>query len=309
MDTEHSPPDANPPAPARPGAEARATGAGANVLRHHAVIRQQHNDDPRLAFLPEEVGAAPISESNSRDRDRHDEAPSAPQGPLRKETWNASAAPAVPPTVTTRRIAPSERPLPVRMPARVPETRKAHRRSNNRSIVSFLSGTAVGALGMWLVTMQPALDAPRLQMAPLGTAGRALGAPASAHDAGVSRDPASAGSTTTVPSTVPSPPAPVAASSRSARDESPPVTPLIPSQGALLVDSEPSGARVFVNGQPVGSTPVVLKEMPVGSRVVRVEADGYRAWSAAIRVVANQETRLDVRLDRVGPGSERTPRP
>ena len=69
-------------------------------------------------------------------------------------------------------------------------------------------------------------------------------------------------------------------------------------RGAIVVDSDPVGARVFVNGEPVGSTPVVLPDVPVGSRVVRIEADGYEHWSSAIRVVANQETRVAATLRR-----------
>jgi PEGA domain len=68
--------------------------------------------------------------------------------------------------------------------------------------------------------------------------------------------------------------------------------------GALLVVSDPPGARVFVNGRLVGSTPLDLPDVPVGSRVVRVEADGYEAWASAIRVVANQQTRVDASLRR-----------
>lgn len=68
--------------------------------------------------------------------------------------------------------------------------------------------------------------------------------------------------------------------------------------GTLIVNSEPAGARVIVNGKRVGSTPVILAEMPAGSRVVRIEADGYAAWSGAVRVVANQETRIAATLHR-----------
>ncbi len=66
--------------------------------------------------------------------------------------------------------------------------------------------------------------------------------------------------------------------------------------GGLVVDSEPSGARVYVNGKPVGSTPLVLDEVPVGSRVMRVESDGYAAWSSVIRIVANQQTHVTATL-------------
>jgi len=53
----------------------------------------------------------------------------------------------------------------------------------------------------------------------------------------------------------------------------------------------PNGASVFVNDRPVGRTPLVLNDMPTGSRVVRVELKGYRRWSSAVSVVANQRTR------------------
>ena len=55
---------------------------------------------------------------------------------------------------------------------------------------------------------------------------------------------------------------------------------------------------MFVNGAAVGSTPLVLDNLPVGSRAVRIEADGYQRWSASTRVVANQQTRLSAILAR-----------
>jgi serine acetyltransferase len=61
------------------------------------------------------------------------------------------------------------------------------------------------------------------------------------------------------------------------------------------------GARVFINGQPVGVTPVVLKDVPAGSRAVRVEATGYGTWSASLQVTANRQTRVMAKLDRVIP--------
>ena len=72
-------------------------------------------------------------------------------------------------------------------------------------------------------------------------------------------------------------------------------------RGSLSIGSAPQGARVFVNGAPVGSTPLVLDNLPVGSRAVRIEADGYQRWSASTRVVANQQTRLSAILARSKP--------
>jgi hypothetical protein len=70
-------------------------------------------------------------------------------------------------------------------------------------------------------------------------------------------------------------------------------------RGSLAFRSAPQGARVFINGAFVGSTPLVLENLPVGSRAVRIEADGYQRWSASTQVVANQQTRVSATLGRV----------
>jgi len=69
-------------------------------------------------------------------------------------------------------------------------------------------------------------------------------------------------------------------------------------RGSLSIDSDPQGARVSVNGQFVGATPIVLDDLPAGSCVVRVESDGYELWSAAARVVANRQSRVSATLQR-----------
>jgi hypothetical protein len=56
------------------------------------------------------------------------------------------------------------------------------------------------------------------------------------------------------------------------------------------VNSVPGGAQVFINNLPVGTTPLLLRNLPVGSRVVRIELRGYRRWSSAVSVVADQRT-------------------
>jgi hypothetical protein len=67
-------------------------------------------------------------------------------------------------------------------------------------------------------------------------------------------------------------------------------------RGSLVVSSRPSGARVFLNGRSVGSTPLVLRNQAAGSRAVRVTLDGYESWSSAVQVVADTETRLSAEL-------------
>lgn len=69
-------------------------------------------------------------------------------------------------------------------------------------------------------------------------------------------------------------------------------------RGSLAVDSQPRGALVFVDGQMAGATPIVLNNVAAGSRVVRIESDGYVMWSGAARVVADQQTRVSANLQR-----------
>jgi PEGA domain len=66
--------------------------------------------------------------------------------------------------------------------------------------------------------------------------------------------------------------------------------------GSLRVDSQPAGAQVFVDGRPAGVTPLLDWELPAGSHVVRVEADGYSRWSSAVQVVAGKTLSLVANL-------------
>ena len=86
----------------------------------------------------------------------------------------------------------------------------------------------------------------------------------------------------------------IATNGTSARPTAPPPGPRF--RGHLVIESVPEGARVFVNQQAVGSTPIELPDLPAGSRAVRVEADGYELWSASVRVVAQQRTRVTANL-------------
>ena len=190
------------------------------------------------------------------------------------------------------------------------------------TLISFGGGVAAGVLAMWLAvaqappavvpssvefstpqtltsrTISPLFDLPPMpsdaQPAPqvtraattsrpspvatatIGTSGRRTGRPSQAAR------PARAASA--------APPAirrnPAAAST----------TPTSRYKGSLALRSAPQGAKVFVNGTFVGSTPLLLENLPVGSRAVRMEADGYQRWSTSTRVVADQQTGVSATL-------------
>jgi hypothetical protein len=80
-----------------------------------------------------------------------------------------------------------------------------------------------------------------------------------------------------------------------------PPTPSAPPEGftgTIFVDSRPRGARVFINGKAVGTTPLSLPEVPVGNHVVRLELPEHRAWSSSTRVTVGQTARVTGSLER-----------
>jgi serine/threonine protein kinase len=68
--------------------------------------------------------------------------------------------------------------------------------------------------------------------------------------------------------------------------------------GDLFVESRPPGATVFMDGKAVGTTPLSLQAVAAGSHVIRIEHEGYRRWSSAVRVVASQANRITASLER-----------
>lgn len=55
--------------------------------------------------------------------------------------------------------------------------------------------------------------------------------------------------------------------------------------GSLLVVSEPSGAAVKIDGQAMGTTPLQIDRIRVGSHAIHVSLDGYPVWSRSATVV------------------------
>jgi len=68
--------------------------------------------------------------------------------------------------------------------------------------------------------------------------------------------------------------------------------------GALLVESLPAGARVMLDGKAAGTTPLTLNNITAGSHVLRLEHDGYRRWSSAVRIVAGERNRVTASLEK-----------
>ncbi|HEX6050904.1 MAG TPA: PEGA domain-containing protein [Gemmatimonadaceae bacterium] len=89
-------------------------------------------------------------------------------------------------------------------------------------------------------------------------------------------------------------PAPAKPSSRA---EIPPVSQTF--TGVMYVDSRPRGARVLVDGKFMGTTPVRIPDLRIGSHVVRLQLADHGDWTTSTRVSAGQETRVTGSLERI----------
>ena len=69
--------------------------------------------------------------------------------------------------------------------------------------------------------------------------------------------------------------------------------------GSIFVDSRPRGARVFVDGRAVGTTPLSVPDVPIGSHVVRLELADHKPWTASRQVSAGQLERVTGSLERI----------
>ncbi|MFP2963707.1 PEGA domain-containing protein [Myxococcus sp. 1LA] len=58
-------------------------------------------------------------------------------------------------------------------------------------------------------------------------------------------------------------------------------------RGTATVNSRPAGARVFVDGEAVGFTPVTLPALPIGKHLLRVERPGFRQYGQIMEVATD----------------------
>lgn len=66
--------------------------------------------------------------------------------------------------------------------------------------------------------------------------------------------------------------------------------------GAISIDSNPQGARVYLDGEDRGMTPVDLREVPEGKRAVTLLLDDYEAHSARVEVLEGEKSPVEAVL-------------
>jgi serine/threonine protein kinase len=68
--------------------------------------------------------------------------------------------------------------------------------------------------------------------------------------------------------------------------------------GALVVMSRPDGAKVFLDGKLIGTTPMSLPSIAAGEHAIRLERDGYKPWTSTVRVAGPGQSRVTASLER-----------
>ena len=69
-------------------------------------------------------------------------------------------------------------------------------------------------------------------------------------------------------------------------------------EAALVIESKPSGAAVFLDGRQVGTTPLTFPLVQIGTHSVRITLDGYRPWTSPVQVSATETNRVTASLER-----------
>ncbi len=76
-----------------------------------------------------------------------------------------------------------------------------------------------------------------------------------------------------------------------------PAAPAADSPGSLIVTSQPAGAQVFVDDGLIGTTPLLLSDVAVGARQMRIELTGYKPWTTSVLIKPGARSRVAANLE------------
>ncbi|MGE3275675.1 MAG: PEGA domain-containing protein [Vicinamibacterales bacterium] len=150
-----------------------------------------------------------------------------------------------------------------------------------------LIGLLVGAGVTYLATRGSGPSASEPAAAPMAVPADAGAPPTEA--------PATGG-TVTDPPVVPAPVSPPASPPAATAAPTPaPAVPVV--EGRLLIRTTPAGAAVTVDGEPAGETPLTLRDLPLGTRTVRITRAGFAAVERRVALTRERPSRsLEIRL-------------
>lgn len=70
----------------------------------------------------------------------------------------------------------------------------------------------------------------------------------------------------------------------------------LPIYGSLVIDGSPADVAVYVDGKKVGTSPLLVSELLIGTHKIRLEKDGYDQQEKTVQIAENQESMLDFTL-------------
>ena len=85
------------------------------------------------------------------------------------------------------------------------------------------------------------------------------------------------------------------------------LTPVPPPTGTVAVESDPTGANVYLDGESKGLTPVTITNVEPGARVVMLEKSGYNIWQEYAYVIAGATTTVIATLTPVDSDGDGVP--
>lgn len=90
------------------------------------------------------------------------------------------------------------------------------------------------------------------------------------------------------------------------RDKSKTVSILLDkSSGSIKVSSDPSGAKIYLDGAYTNTTPDTIADLKAGSYKIKVIKDGYREYTATVSVSEGQEAEVSANLEALKKASTR----
>lgn len=75
----------------------------------------------------------------------------------------------------------------------------------------------------------------------------------------------------------------------------------LPIYGSLVVDGSPADVAVYVDGKKVGTSPLLVSELLIGSHTVRLEKEGYAKQEKTVQIAEGQEHMMDYTLAKETP--------
>ena len=71
-------------------------------------------------------------------------------------------------------------------------------------------------------------------------------------------------------------------------------------KGSITVNSDPPGAKVWINDTLAGKAPISRKGLDTKKYLIRIEKDGWDRWIRYVEVLRDANVTVDAKLENTG---------